>query len=95
MYIVRGGPGTGKSVVAINLLAECIHNGYMAQYITSNAAPRNVYSAMLQQGYKNLKLKHYFKVVVPSIQGKRTNFKLQLLMKLIDYVKIWYVPKPR
>ena len=57
VYIVRGGPGTGKSVVAINLLAECIHKGYMAQYITANAAPRNVYSAMLQQGYTKSEIK--------------------------------------
>ena len=60
VYIVRGGPGTGKSVVAINLLAECIHNGYMAQYVTSNAAPRNVYSTMLQKGFKKTEIKALF-----------------------------------
>ena len=60
VYIVRGGPGTGKSVVAINLLAECIHNGHMAQYITSNAAPRNVYSTMLQKGFKKTEIKALF-----------------------------------
>ena len=60
VYIVRGGPGTGKSVVAINLLAECIHNGYMAQYITSNAAPRNVYSTMLQKGFNKTEIKALF-----------------------------------
>lgn len=60
VYIIRGGPGTGKSVVAINLLAECIHNGYMAQYITSNAAPRNVYSTMLQKGFKKTDIKALF-----------------------------------
>ena len=60
VYIVRGGPGTGKSVVAINLLAECIHNGYIAQYITSNAAPRNVYSTMLQKGFKKTEIKALF-----------------------------------
>ena len=60
VYIVRGGPGTGKSVVAINLLAECIHSGYMAQYITSNAAPRNVYSTMLQKGFKKTEIKALF-----------------------------------
>ncbi len=60
VYIVRGGPGTGKSVLAINLLAECIHNGCMAQYITSNAAPRNVYSTMLQKGFKKTEIKALF-----------------------------------
>ena len=60
VYIIRGGPGTGKSVVAINLLAECIHSGYMAQYITSNAAPRNVYNTMLQKGFKKTEIKALF-----------------------------------
>ena len=26
--IVQGGPGTGKSVIAVNLLAKIINNGY-------------------------------------------------------------------
>ena len=46
--IVKGGPGTGKSVVAIQLLVDliCNHN-FTACYISKNGAPRNVYSAKL------------------------------------------------
>lgn len=60
VYIVRGGPGTGKSVIAINLLAEYISKGIMAQYITSTTAPREVYSAMLQKGYNKTEIKALF-----------------------------------
>jgi DUF2075 family protein len=36
--IVRGGPGTGKSVVAINLMAELLRAGYNAHYATNSRA---------------------------------------------------------
>jgi hypothetical protein len=49
--IVKGGPGTGKSVIAINLLVELINKyQYNTQYVTRNSAPRSVYSALLK-GY--------------------------------------------
>ena len=48
VLIVQGGPGTGKSVVAVNLLVNIIqHLRLVAQYITKNAAPRAVYEAKL------------------------------------------------
>lgn len=47
VLIVEGGPGTGKSVVAVNLLVSFINRGLNARYVTKNAAPRNVYESML------------------------------------------------
>ncbi|MBO4251029.1 MAG: DUF2075 domain-containing protein [Paludibacteraceae bacterium] len=47
--IIKGGPGTGKSVVAIQLLCDLIQKDYTALYVTKNAAPRNVYFAKLRQ----------------------------------------------
>ena len=47
VYIVKGGPGTGKSVVAINLLVKLTENGQFCQYVSKNSAPRNVYAAKL------------------------------------------------
>src|SRR5262245_22422763 len=38
VIVVRGGPGTGKSVVAINLLGELLRSGYNAQYATGSRA---------------------------------------------------------
>lgn len=48
--IIKGAPGTGKSVVAIQLLCNLIQKNYSALYVTKNAAPRNVYFAKLKQG---------------------------------------------
>ena len=47
VLIVKGGPGTGKSVVAINLLVELTKRGQNARYVSKNAAPRAVYARML------------------------------------------------
>lgn len=47
VLIVEGGPGTGKSVVAINLLAEITKRAMLTQYVTKNAAPRAVYQSKL------------------------------------------------
>jgi hypothetical protein len=38
VMIVRGGPGTGKSVIAINLLAELLRDGRNAHYATGSKA---------------------------------------------------------
>ena len=48
--IVEGGPGTGKSVIAINLLAKIINNDYSCLYVTKNSAPRTTFSEHLIKG---------------------------------------------
>ena len=52
VYIVKGGPGTGKSVLAVNLLVEYIKNRKNARYVTKNATPREVYKAKLKGDFK-------------------------------------------
>ena len=47
VFIVEGGPGTGKSVVAVNLLVELTSRREMAAYVTKNAAPRAVFESKL------------------------------------------------
>lgn len=47
VVIVRGGPGTGKSVVALHLLSALIGKGVLAKYVSRNAAPRAVYQQRL------------------------------------------------
>ena len=62
VVIVSGGPGTGKSVVAIQLLCDLIAKGFSANYVTKNAAPRNVYFEKLrQEKYKLSYIKSLFK----------------------------------
>jgi DUF2075 family protein len=60
VLIVQGGPGTGKSVVAINLLVELNRNGLMAQYVTKTSAPREVYFDKLRGAKKMTELKNLF-----------------------------------
>ena len=51
VIIITGGPGTGKSVLAINLLAKCIIDLKLnASYITKNMAPRKCYANLLAKG---------------------------------------------
>lgn len=42
VVIVEGGPGTGKSVVAVNLLAALNNQGRNVRYVSKNRAPRQV-----------------------------------------------------
>lgn len=58
--IVKGGPGTGKTVVAINLLAKLTNEGLFAQYTSKNSAPRNVYAKKLT-GHKKTSINNMFK----------------------------------
>lgn len=48
VVVVRGGPGTGKSVLAVNLLSEITSMGMSALYVSKNSAPRNVYGQRLK-----------------------------------------------
>ena len=45
--IIQGGPGAGKSVLAVNLLKDFILKGYNASYCTKNSAPREAYQRLL------------------------------------------------
>lgn len=62
VLIVEGGPGTGKSVVAINLLVDIMADDMISIYVTKNSAPRNVFYEKLRGGKHTLSyLKNLFK----------------------------------
>jgi DUF2075 family protein len=60
VLIVEGGPGTGKSVVAVNLLVGLTQAGLVSQYVTKNAAPRAVYEAALTGSYRKSHISNLF-----------------------------------
>jgi DUF2075 family protein len=60
VLIVDGGPGTGKSVVAVNLLVELTKMGLNSRYVTKNAAPRNVYESKLAGTLKKTEISNLF-----------------------------------
>lgn len=61
VLIVQGGPGTGKSVVAVNLLVEFTKKQLLAQYVTKNSAPRDVYASKLIGSFKKSHINNLFK----------------------------------
>jgi len=60
VLIVEGGPGTGKSVVAVNLLVALINKELNTQYVTKNQAPRAVYESMLSGTLKKSRITSLF-----------------------------------
>ncbi len=60
--IVKGGPGTGKTVVAINLLAQITAGlGFPVIYVSKNRAPRYVYRMKLKGEIKDRRVENLFK----------------------------------
>lgn len=60
VLIVEGGPGTGKSVVAINLLVNLSREGLNSRYVTRNSAPREVYGIKLAGTFKKTHISNLF-----------------------------------
>ena len=60
VVIVQGGPGTGKSVVAINLLVALTALRLVAKYVTKNAAPRDVFESVLAGTHRKSQISNLF-----------------------------------
>ena len=61
VIIVQGGPGTGKSVVAVNLLAQLTNEDQFCQYVSKNSAPRCVYQKKLKGEIRKSSVDNMFK----------------------------------
>lgn len=61
VVIVKGGPGTGKSVLAINLLAKLTNEDQFCQYVSKNSAPRTVYLEKLKGQMRKSSVDNMFK----------------------------------
>lgn len=61
VHIIEGGPGTGKTVVAINLLVEFTKLGLTSFYVSKNSAPRNVFEYKLSQNHGKNFIHNLFK----------------------------------
>jgi DUF2075 family protein len=73
--IVKGGPGTGKTVVAINLLVRLIADGQLCAYVTKNSAPRNVFEQRLKEGsFKTKNIANLFKSSASFIDAEPNDF---------------------
>jgi DUF2075 family protein len=75
VYIIHGGPGTGKTVVAINLLAKILNMPMNAMYVSKNSAPRNVYKEKLTQGhFKKVTIDNLFKSSGSFVNARANEF---------------------
>ncbi|NNE26973.1 MAG: DUF2075 domain-containing protein [Saprospiraceae bacterium] len=74
VLIVEGGPGTGKSVVAINLLVNLTKQGLVSQYVTKNAAPRAVYASKLTGTIKKTAFNNLFRSSGGFIDSEENQF---------------------
>lgn len=73
--IIYGGPGTGKSVVAINLLVRLIGLNQMCAYVTKNRAPRSVFETKLREGnFKKKNISALFKSSGSFISAQPNDF---------------------
>ncbi|GIM28440.1 ATPase AAA [Clostridium polyendosporum] len=61
VLIIEGGPGTGKSVLAINLMVKLTAQDYLCQYVTKNSAPREVYCKKLKGSHTKKYIDNLFK----------------------------------
>lgn len=72
VMLVQGGPGTGKSVIAINALVNLLAQNLNVRYVTKNAAPRAVYQAKLKGKRLDVATNNLF-VSSDSFHGVATN----------------------
>ena len=74
VLIVKGGPGTGKSVLAINLLVRLTNENMVCSYVTKNAAPRNVYATKLSGDFKKTRINNLFKGSGLFVESTKNEF---------------------
>ena len=79
VLIVEGGPGTGKSVVAINLLNEFTQQGKVCQYVSKNAAPRAVFEAKLTGTFKKTRIANLFRGSGGYVDNQANQFDVLLV----------------
>lgn len=61
VIIIKGGPGTGKSVLAINALGSLLNKGLIGAYVSKNMAPRNVYKSIIMNTNVEFSINELFK----------------------------------
>lgn len=61
VLIVKGGPGTGKSVIAVNLLGGLLKDNLNVNFIAPNSSFREVMMAKLAKSESKVRLKNLFK----------------------------------
>ncbi|OAE57386.1 ATP-binding protein [Achromobacter insolitus] len=74
VVIIEGGPGTGKTVLAINLLVRLTGLGLVGKYVSKNAAPRKVYESRLAGSITRSKFGSMFSGSGSFFDAKKSDF---------------------
>lgn len=82
--IIKGGAGTGKSVVAINVLGQLVSGKrgkkYNAAYFTTNAAPRYLYTEeLVKNDYKKKVIEELFKYPTVFVKASENEFDCSII----------------
>lgn len=79
VIIVNGNPGTGKSIIAVNLLCNKIKEGKMCQYVSRNTAPRAVYSYKLKGTLNKNSIDNLFKTSGNFTKEEKNKFDMLIV----------------
>lgn len=79
VLVVNGGPGTGKSVLAINLLVELTNRNMIVYYVTKNSAPREVFYSQLKGSFSANYIRNLFKGSGSFIDEESNTFDVLLV----------------
>ena len=74
VVIIEGGPGTGKTVLAINLMVSLTSAGLTGKYVSKNAAPRKVYETKLAGTMTKTKFSNMFSGSGSFVDSERNTF---------------------
>ncbi|WP_367579763.1 DNA/RNA helicase domain-containing protein [Shouchella clausii] len=79
VMVIEGGPGTGKSVMAVNLLVNLINEKLTALYVSKNSAPRNVYASKLKGTMKKTQIDNLFKSSESFTESEKDEFDVLII----------------
>lgn len=79
VIIIQGGPGTGKSVIAVNLLSNLITQGKNVRYVSKNSTPRHVYQHMLTGHFKKSEISTLFSSSDAFFESNENDFDVLLV----------------
>lgn len=79
VMIIEGGPGTGKSVIAVNLLVSLTNQELTALYVSKNSAPRSVYASKLKGTMKKTQIDNLFKGSGSFTESEKNEFDVLII----------------
>ncbi|MBM7651261.1 DUF2075 domain-containing protein [Neobacillus cucumis] len=74
VIIIKGGPGTGKSVIGLNLMSHMLHSRAYVEYITPNQAFREVLRKKLIGSSGHVEVRDLFKGSASYVQAPENYF---------------------